>query len=442
MRRDKDGAPASFSHPIHLRFDESLHKPLIQHGVGYLQEAADVGAVYQVAGRAVFLGRFVAIAVDGDHDFVQTVVYFLAGPAQARAVLGHFQSGSCHAASVRCFGWSVQDFGIEEHLGRVECAGHVRALGNQLDAVLDQVRRVFCGDLVLRGAGEGAIGSDVPERVVLQLDVRRHEDRFLVVIGILADASALHVLQFDDPGQLLAVDAVGIVDYAARVGHGHRLRAEIQQLLDGILRDVAAARYQADFAFERIFPALQHFTGEVHAAITSGFGTNQRTAPRQAFAGEDAGKFIPQTLVLSEQETDLAPAHANVAGRDVGVRSDVPRQFGHEALAEAHHFVVTLALGIEIRPALAAAHGQRSERILEDLFERQEFQNAKVHRGVEAQSALVWADGAIHLDAETTVDLDFSLTVKPGHAEHDDPLRLDNSFEQTSGLIFRMLPQH
>ena len=60
---------------------ESLHKALVQHGVGYLQEAADVGAVYKVAGRPVFFGRFVAVLVDGDHDLVQTVVHFVAGPA-------------------------------------------------------------------------------------------------------------------------------------------------------------------------------------------------------------------------------------------------------------------------------------------------------------------------------------------------------------------------
>ena len=195
-------------------------------------------------------------------------------------------------------------------------------------------------------------------------------------------------------------------------------------------------------AFERILPALQHFAGEIHAAIASGFGTNQRTAPRQAFAGEHAGEFIAQPLVLAEQETDLAPAHANVAGRDVGIRADVPLQFGHEALAEAHHFVVTLALGIEIGSALAAAHGQRGERVLEDLFECQEFQNAEIHRRMEAQSALVGADGAVHLDAETTVDLNVALIVEPGHAEHDDALGLDNSFEQTRGLIFGMFAQN
>jgi hypothetical protein len=162
-------------------------------------------------------------------------------------------------------------------------------------------------------------------------------------------------------------------------------------------------------------------------------------SPAQALACQDAGEFVAQPLVLAEQESDLASAYADVAGRDVGVGADVALQFGHKALAKAHHFVVTLALGIEIRSALAAAHGQRGERILEDLFERQELQDAEIHAGMEAQSALVRADGAVHLDAESTVDLNVALVVKPRHAEHKDALGLDHSFEQTRRLILGML---
>src|ERR1017187_2548226 len=55
------------------RYIKRLHQALIQHRIGHFQEAGDVGAVHEVAGRAVFLGRFVAVAVDGDHDLVQSV---------------------------------------------------------------------------------------------------------------------------------------------------------------------------------------------------------------------------------------------------------------------------------------------------------------------------------------------------------------------------------
>src|SRR5215469_8279956 len=83
-------------------------------------------------------------------------------------------------------------------------------------------------DFVLRGAGEGAIGLDVPQRVVAELHVGGHEDGLLVLVGVLADAATAGILQVHDVRQLFAVDAVGIVYHAVGVGHGDRLGAEIE----------------------------------------------------------------------------------------------------------------------------------------------------------------------------------------------------------------------
>jgi hypothetical protein len=112
-----------------------------------------------------------------------------------------------------------------------------------------------------------------------------------------------------------------------------------------------------------------------------------------------------------------------------GVWSDVARQFGHEALTEAHHFVVALALRIEIRSAFAAAHHQRRERVLEDLFEGEKLEDAEVDRRVEPQPALVGAECAVHFDAESAIDLDAALVILPRHSKHDHALGLDHAFE-------------
>src|SRR5208337_3053029 len=125
------------------------------------------------------------------------------------------------------------------------------------------------------------------------------------------------VLQFHDPGELFFSDAVGIVDRPVGIGNRDRLRAQVEQLLDGVLRNVAASRYQAGFALKRVFAALQHFLRKVHAAVARGFGTNQRATPVQALAGQHTGEFIPDALVLAEHEADLASAYADVAGRNV-----------------------------------------------------------------------------------------------------------------------------
>ena len=98
-----------------------------------------------------------------------------------------------------------------------------------------------------------------------------------------------------------------------------------------------------------------------------------------AFAGEHAGEAILETPILAEHEADLAAADADVARGHVGALADVARQLVHQRLAEAHHLALALSLRIEVRAALAAAHRQTGERILERLLEAEEFENAQGH---------------------------------------------------------------
>ncbi len=54
---------------------------------------------------------------------------------------------------------------------------------------------------------------------------------------------------------------------------------------------------------------------------------------------------------------------------------------------------------------------------------------------MEAQAALVGADGAVVLHAEAAVDLDLAVIVCPRHAEHDHALGLHDALEQAGGLV-------
>ena len=154
-----------------------------------------------------------------------------------------------------------------------------------------------------------------------------------------------------------------------------------------------------------------------------------RIAPADTLAGESTGEFVAQTFVLPEHEADFAAAHADVARRNVGVLSDVARQLGDERLAETHHLVVGFTLGVEVRTALAAAHRQRREAVLEGLLEGEEFQDREVHRRVEPNTSFIGTDSAVHLYAVAAVDLDLALVVEPRHAEDDDALGFGDAFE-------------
>ena len=57
---------------------------------------------------------------------------------------------------------------------------------------------------------------------------------------------------------------------------------------------------------------------------------------------------------------------------------------------------------------------------------------------MEAQTALVGADGAVHLDAEAAIDLDAALVVKPWHTEHEDALGFGDALKDTGRNVFRV----
>ena len=104
-------------------------------------------------------------------------------------------------------------------------------------------------------------------------------------------------------------------------------------------------------------------------------------------------------------------------------------ELSHEGLAETHDLGVGLALGVEVRAALAAAHGQAGEGVLEDLLEAEELDDRQVHGGVEAQAALVGAERGVVLDAEAAVHVDVALVVGPRDAELDLALGLDDAVD-------------
>ena len=176
--------------------------------------------------------------------------------------------------------------------------------------------------------------------------------------------------------------------------------------------------------------AVQVLLDEVDQTVAGGLRTSQRSAVREALARENAGPLVGQALVLTEHVADLACAGSDVASRNVGVGADVLHELGHEALAEAHDLHVGLALRVEVRTALAAAHGQRGEAVLEHLLEAQELEDAQVDGRMQANAALVRADGAVELDAEAAVHLDLAFVVYPRNAELDDALRFDHALEQ------------
>ena len=235
--------------------------------------------------------------------------------------------------------------------------------------------------------------------------------------GVVRDSAAFGELHLFEQ---VEVDAVRFVDEAARVRTGHHHRAELVQFLDGVDRHVARARDDAALSVERLALSAQHLLGEEHRPVSRRLGSYQRPTPRDSFAGEHARLVaVRDPLVLPEHEADLAVAHADVAGGNVGHLADVAVQLGHEALAEAHHLAVRAALGVEVGAALAAADRQARQRVLEHLLESEELDHPEVDGRAEAQPTLVRPERAVELHPEPAVHLHLAGVVLPGHPEDD-----------------------
>ena len=353
------------------------------------------------------------------------------------SVLAHLQAGHEHAARVGRLAREERDAVVLEVLGRLDRGRHVGAFADCLAAVRDEGLRVLDAKGVLTGAGERDVAGElphaaavlrVPRRVRTLFDVHRERDA-LVVAGALLVVDVL---------KHLVVDAFLVLDPAVGVGAGDHLAAELRDLLDRVDGHVARAVYDDLLTLEGVALALEVLVDEVDKAVAGCLGAGERAAEGEALAGEHAGPFVADALVLAEHVSDFAAADTQVTCGNVGVRANVAVELGHERLAEAHDLVVGLALRVEVGAALAAAHRQRGQRVLEDLLEAQELQHAQINRGVEAQAALVGADCGVVLDAEAAVDLDFALVINPRNAELDDALGLDDALEDLCFLVFRM----
>ncbi len=64
-------------------------------------------------------------------------------------------------------------------------------------------------------------------------------------------------------------------------------------------------------------------------------------------------------------------------------------EFSHKTLAETHNLIVALAVRIEVRTALTAAHREACKGILEYLLECEELERGEGDFGVEPDTAFV-----------------------------------------------------
>ena len=58
---------------------------------------------------------------------------------------------------------------------------------------------------------------------------------------------------------------------------------------------------------------------------------------------------------------------------------------------------------------------------------------------MKSQTAFVRSDCAVHLDTETSVDLNFAFVINPRNSENDYSFRLNHSFKDFAFFVLRIL---
>ena len=350
-------------------------------------------------------------------------------------VLGHLQAGGGHAAGVDRLARGEEDAVVLEEVDGARLAAHVGHLAAAPAAIGFQLLGIFLGELVLEGARQGDVALHAPGLLAGGEDGLARELRGHVLHAVaVGGAHDKHVVDH------LLRDAVRDLADTVRAGDRDDLGAEFEGLGAGAPGHVAEAGDRHLAALDVLAGMVQQVLGEIERAEARGLRTEDRAAPGGALAGQHAGVVLAgELLVHAVEVADLTAAHAHVAGRDVLVGADALPELQHEGLAEAHDLGVGLALGVEVAAALGAAHRQGREGVLEGLLEAEELQHRRGHGAVEAQAALVGADGAVELDAVAGVGLDLALVVHPGDAEGEDAVRLDHPLDDLRLLEFGML---
>jgi hypothetical protein len=84
VSQSSDGAELAETMPIRTAHPHlSLDQTLVEHRVGYFDEAGDIGASHVVARQTVFGGSLDCSAMDCSHDGLEAAIYFLPGPGEA-----------------------------------------------------------------------------------------------------------------------------------------------------------------------------------------------------------------------------------------------------------------------------------------------------------------------------------------------------------------------
>ena len=68
---------------------------------------------------------------------------------------------------------------------------------------------------------------------------------------------------------------------------------------------------------------FEHFSCEEYDTVSGSFSSSCQSAVGKTLSGENAFISVDDSLILSEQVSDLSGAYAQIPCRNIGIRSDM-----------------------------------------------------------------------------------------------------------------------
>ena len=251
------------------------------------------------------------------HDLMQAHIDLIGRPSHTHRVLCHLQTAGSHTTGIHSLTGCKQLMGSRKLVHSLSRTAHIRHLGNTQRLLSQYLVGIVAVQLVLRSTGQIDVGLLLP-RLLAGKELRTGE---LLLVGladvITAGTQLQHILY------LLVVQAIGVVDVSVRTADGNDLRTQLGSLLRSTPRHIAEARQRNGLALDVETVGLHHVMHEIQCTVTRGLRTQDTTTPLYALTGQRGTvELRRQTLVLSEEITNLTGTHADVTSGYVHIRTD------------------------------------------------------------------------------------------------------------------------
>ena len=112
---------------------------LCHHSFSNLHEASDVGTANVVDVAVRLCAILHALLVNGMHDLVQLLVYFLCRPTEMHGILAHLQTACSYTAGVNSLAGSIKHFSLDKGVDSFGRATHIRDFTNAGNAISNEL---------------------------------------------------------------------------------------------------------------------------------------------------------------------------------------------------------------------------------------------------------------------------------------------------------------